>query len=229
MQIVDLTLELSDGLKTYASHPALEIKDASTFASSRGRYIPPCNGFASKWLGLSDHSGTHIDAPSHFVENGDSIDQIPVEKLMGTAIMLDCSHKKPDELVTAYMLEEAEKRQGLYVESEDIVLVRTYEGLWGDDGFFKAKSFSEDAARWFAEKEVAIVGLDLANADESSNMARPVHLTLLSQSILIIENLCNLDQLPIHSRFTFICTPLRLKGATASPIRALALLDTQLI
>lgn len=229
MQIIDLTLELKHGLKTYASHPAIEIQDSATFESTKNRYVPPCSGFSSKFLCLSDHSGTHVDAPNHFVEGGDSVDRIPVTKLMGSALMLDCSQKHPSELVTAKMLEEAEERQGLFVEAGDIVLVRTYSGTWGDEDFFNAQSFSECAGDWFAEKGVAVIGLDLPNADETHNMARPVHMTLLPKNIYIIENLCSLDKLPKHSRFTFFATPLRIKDATASPIRALAILDAQLI
>ncbi|MCG2991004.1 hypothetical protein KZ294_25980, partial [Escherichia coli] len=73
------------------------------------------------------------------------------------------------------------------------------------------------------------VGLDLPNAHMKSNIESNVHQLLLSNEIYIVENLINLDQLPKHSRFLFFGIPLKLKNATASPIRALSILNSQLI
>lgn len=230
MHYVDLTLEIRDGLQTYKSHPPIKIEDSATFENTKHLYVPPCCGFGSKKMELSDHAGTHIDAPNHFIKNGQSVDEIPIENILGSAIMLDCSHmKKHHETVTADMLERAEREQGLYVEKGDIVFVRTYTGTWGDEEFWNARSFAACAGEWFARKEVSVIGLDLANADEQENMGRPVHMALLSRNIYIIENLIHLDKLPRHDRFTFMTAPLKLKGATASPIRALAFIDKQFI
>jgi arylformamidase len=230
MKIIDLTLELHDGLITYAGHPPIQIKEQSTFESSKKRYIHPCEGFESRLISFSDHSGTHVDAPLHFIKGGDSAENIPVEKMFGEALILDVSNlKRPDEPVTKELLEEAEQKQGVYVEKDDIVLIRIWSKKWGDEGFFEALALDESAGKWLADKKVRVVGLDLPNVDVNHNMHRGVHLDLLGNHIYIVENLINLDQLPNHSRFMFFALPLKLKNATASPVRAVAVLDAQLI
>jgi kynurenine formamidase len=230
MNYIDLTLELYDGLTTYKSHPPISIKPSATFETTGHRYEPPCLGFRSSMIAFSDHSGTHVDAPSHFLQDGASAEALDVRKLLGSALVLDVTPwKKPDEPVTAEMLKEAEKKQGLYVEEGDIVLIRTWTGQWGDEGFFEAKALDASAGKWLAERNIYVVGLDLPNIDVHDNMKREVHLELLAKDILIVENLVNLDKVPTHSRFIFMGMPLKLRGATASPIRALAILDAQFI
>lgn len=230
MNYIDLTLELHDGLVTYQSHPPISIKPSSTFESSGHRYIPPCIGFQSSMIAFSDHSGTHVDAPSHFLKDGGSVESMDIRKLLGNGLLLDVTPwKNPDEPVTAEMLKEAERTQGLYVEKGDIVLIRTWKGQWGEEGFFEAKALDASAGHWLAEKEIHVVGLDLPNIDIHDNMKREVHLALLSKEICIVENLVNLDKVPKHSRFIFMGMPLKLRGATASPIRALVILDAQFI
>ncbi len=230
MRLIDLTLELYDGIQTYRSHPPIAIKEQSTFLSSGERYIEPCEGFESRMISFPDHSGTHVDAPLHFIRNGASTEKMQIEKLLGSALLLDVSNmKRPDEPVTKEMLEQAERDQGLYVEEGDIVLVRTWKGEWGAEGFFDAEAFASCAGKWLAEKKINVIGLDLPNIDQNSNMKREVHMELLAQNIYIVENLVHLDQVPTHSRFVFMGMPLKLRDATASPIRALVVLDAQFI
>lgn len=230
MKLIDLTLELKDGMQTFPGHPALSIKVQSSFENSKERYLPPCNGFESRFISFSDHSGTHVDAPLHFIANGQSVTDMDIYKLMGTALLLDVSElKRPEEAVTKDILEEAERKQGVYVEKEDIVLIKTWKKGWGEAGFFEAKALSACAGEWLSNKQVNVVGIDLPNIDVNENMRRDVHMNLLSKNIYIVENLVNLELVPRTSRFIFIGIPLKLSNATASPIRALAMLDAQII
>lgn len=223
MKIVDLTLEIFDGLVSYTSHPPIVIQPESTFDNSGHRYTAPCEGFESRFLRMSDHSGTHIDAPIHFIRGGESTAEMDLTKTYGQAVLLDVSSvKAPDEPVTADMLTKAEQRQGIKVQPDDIVLVRTRTAQWGEDGFFTEHAFATCAGDWLLERQVKCIGLDLANIDVHDNMKREVHLKLLSAPIYIVENLVNLEQLPLHERFTFMALPLKLKNATASPVRAVA-------
>lgn len=230
MKIIDLTLELYDGLATNKDQSAVDIKKQHFFESVKDTYNSQCRGFESRVISFSDHSGTHVDAPSHFIENGASIEQINVEKMFGDSLILDVSMlKEPHEPITKNLLEEAERRQGVYVEKDDIVLIRTWKKKWGEEGFFEAQALDESSAKWFVEKQIHVVGLDLPNADMSYNLENGIHQQLLSNEIYIVENLVNLDKLPKHSRFLFFGLPLKLKNATASPIRALSILNSQII
>ncbi|MEY9973323.1 arylformamidase [Lysinibacillus sp. RC46] len=226
MKIIDLTLEIYDGLVSYTSHPPIAIQEESTFENSGHRYVAPCEGFESRFLRMSDHSGTHIDAPIHFIRGGESTAEMDLTKTYGEAVLLDVSSfKDPYEPVTAEMLKNAEQRQGITVQRGDIVLVRTRTANWGEGDFFAEYAFATCAGDWLLEKQVKCIGLDLANIDVHDSMKREVHLKLLSVPIYIVENLVNLEQLPLSGRFTFMALPLKLKNSTASPVRAIAFIE----
>ncbi|BDG59840.1 cyclase family protein [Caldinitratiruptor microaerophilus] len=221
MQIIDLSLLIRDGLQSYPSHPPIRIAPHNTFEETAPRYTPPCQGFSSKMISISDHGGTHVDAPVHFVPGGASITDQPLGRHMGPGVLLDVSSKPASQPVTGAMLEQAERAAGVRVGEGDIVLIRCWPGQWGDPGFLEAAALAADAADWLLARKVRAVGLDLGNVDTGRDMARPVHMKLLPAGMPVYENLCNLDKLP--PRFFFIGLPLRLEGATASPVRAVAL------
>lgn len=226
MKIIDLTLELYNGLRSFESHPPVKIEEQSTFATSKHRYEPPCNGFESRLITFSDHSGTHIDAPLHFIEGGQAANEMSLENTCGEAVLLDVSDlKSNDEPVTGDMLEKAEKTQNITVEENDIVLVKTHKLTWGKEGFHDIKTFHISAGEWLNLKKIKLVGIDLPNIDINENMKREVHLKLLGNNIYIVENLVNMDQLPKNKRFYFQALPLKLKNATASPVRAVAFIE----
>ncbi|SEN57105.1 Kynurenine formamidase [Paenisporosarcina quisquiliarum] len=226
MKLIDLSLEIYDGLRSYTSHPPISIAEESTFENSGHRYVAPCEGFESRMLKMSDHSGTHIDAPLHFMSNGESTSEMDLSQAYGKALLLDVSdYKDPFQAVTREMLEEAEKRQGITVQPNDIVLTRTRKLAWGEGSFYEEHAFAPCAGDWLLEKQVKCVGLDLANIDIHENMMREVHLKLLSVPVYIVENLVNLHQLPLNEHFTFMALPLKLKNATASPVRAVAFIE----
>ncbi|NEU30900.1 cyclase family protein [bacterium LRH843] len=225
MKIIDLTLTLYDGLISYKTHPAVQIKEQSTFEDSKDRYHPPCEGFESRVLHFSDHSGTHIDAPLHFIREGESTAEMKLTNTIGEAVLLDVSGlKEPTEPVTSDMLDKAQQLQNLYVQKEDILLVKTRNGSWGDASFFEELAFDKSAAQWIVEKMVKLVGLDLPNIDIHDNVQRDVHMDVLGNDIYIVENLVNLGSLPKAERFQFFALPLKLKDSTASPVRAIAIL-----
>jgi len=182
----------------------------------------PCKGYASKLMMISDHIGTHLDAPLHFIEGGKSIDEVRLENTLGDAILIDVSDKPVDQPVEIRMLENKLSKTKDEIKEGDIVLLRVWPGEWNSSGFFQAAGISLAASKWLADKKIKCVGLNLANADTVSDMQRPCHMELLGRGVGIIENLVNLDKLT-KTRFFFIGLPLNIIGLTASPIRAIAL------
>ncbi|MDQ0879235.1 cyclase family protein [Peribacillus sp. V2I11] len=202
MKIIDLTLELYDGLVTNNDLPAIGIKDEPL--EHKGKYDSLPKGYRSKLISFYDHSGTHVDVASHYSENGESVDTINLKNMFGDALILDVSMlKATHEPVTKDLLEEAELRQGVYVEKDDIVLIRTWGKSWGEEGFFEAQALDDSVAQWLIEKQIHIVGLDLPNADLNQDSESRFHQKLLNNDIYIVENLVNLEKLPKHSRFLF--------------------------
>ncbi|MFC7393055.1 cyclase family protein [Scopulibacillus cellulosilyticus] len=222
MKIVDLSVLLYDGLTSFPSHPKVVMMDFETQENSRARYIAPCEGFNSKVFMMSDHGGTHMDAPYHFFKNGLTIEEIPLDATMGEAVLIDLSDKSPNQPVTREMVEAKIEENDLIVNEGDIAFFRCWPGEWQEEGYFDCKSLDGTVGDWVIDNKIKAIGLDLPNADINENMRRDIHLKLLSRNILIMENIVHLDKLT-KNRFYFMGTPLNLKGMTGSPIRALAI------
>ena len=221
MKIIDLTVQLYEGLQSFPAHPKVTIIDFVTHSFSASRYLPPAKGFASKMILMSDHSGTHLDAPFHFVEDGKTIDEVDLDTTFGEAVLIDISAKPVEQPITVDILKKRLKETGEDIKKGDIVIIRAWPGEWNEPGFHQAAGLDEEAAKWLSSKGIKSVGLDLANADTTSDMRRPAHMELLGKDIGIMENIANLDQLS-KTRFFFMGIPLKVKGLTGSPIRAVA-------
>jgi len=226
MRIIDLTLELRDNMSTHPAHARCVVVEFATHAGTAPRFKPPCQGFASKILMFSDHIGTHVDSPFHFIPTAGTIEAVPLDRLVGPAICLDVSGKSPGEPITPAMLEEAEKRAGATVQSGDILLVRAWPGRHTDDGFLQCAGLNRESAEWAATRGIKALGCDLASPDDPRDLTRPVHMVLLGQGILIMEHIAHLETLPAP-RFKFVGAPLRIRGATGSPIRAMAIFEEE--
>ncbi len=224
MKIIDLSHRLYDGLQTHSSHPRAVISDFVTHAFTAPRYLPPCQGFATKQLLISDHAGTHVDAPTHFHPQGRSIDQEELDKYLGPAVLLDVSHKPLRRPVDLELVRECLARDGLEIRPGDIVLIRAWSGTWSDADFHQCAGLAIDAAQWLVEQGAKAIGIDLGNIEDNADMTRRVHVYLLSQEVPIYENLANLGQVGAK-RFTFLGLPLSLGQCTGSPVRAAALLE----
>lgn len=223
MKIIDLSHRIYDGLTTHPSHPRIVINDFVGHAFTAPRYLPPCKGFATKQLLISDHAGTHVDAPTHFHAQSESIDQQDLNKFFGEAILLDVSSKEMRQPVDLELVRKTLEKDDLEVHTGDIVLIRAWEGRWNDPDFHHVNGLAIDSARWLMAQGMKAVGIDLGNIEDNGDMTRCVHMFLLGEKVPIYENLANLDALPVK-RFLFAGFPLFLKGCTGSPVRAAALI-----
>lgn len=179
-------------------------------------------------LTMSEHTGTHADAPCHFIPDGKTLDQLPVDNLAGRAVTLSFPDLAPGAAVTAEMLEEASKAAGVMIAPGDIVLLRFgWDRLWalGREGRgFTAgwPGLAGSGARLLADRGVKAVGCDVVAIDASGAAQNPAHYELLGRGVLIIENLTNLDRLTAES--LFLALPLKIGGGTGSPVRAVGLI-----
>jgi arylformamidase len=167
-------------------------------------------------LTLSAHSGTHIDAPAHFLEMGKTIDQYPPENFILPAHVIhveDTESIKPDSL------------EGLRIERGDALLFKTINSTKGlsRSGLFSEKFvyMSVEAAEFCVKLGAGLVGIDYVSIDCYRGDEAPVHRKLLKNGILILEGI-NLKDVP-SGDYTLLCPPLKMKGAEASPVRALLL------
>ncbi len=193
--------------------------------------------FSRAWY-LSEHCGTHVDAPLHFNPVGSPVDQIPLENLFGDAILLNFAHKRAGEDVTPEEVETAIHVAGVSPGAARIVLIRSDRSkLWGQPEYQRdVINMTPEATEWLLQRGIRVVGCDMcvwevdrrerlgAEGIKGSGAERfPAHALMRRYDFGIIENLTNLDQITVPL-FTFIGFPLRLVGGSASPIRATAIL-----
>ena len=198
-KIHDLGRIISNGSLVYPGDPEPRLEPFSTIDS---------DGVNVTRITLGSHTGTHVDAQSHFLAKGNRVDNEPLEKFVGEALVIDASHK-PGEGITRQDLENHK------VNANDIVLLYTGTG----DRSSRFTYLEVSAAEWIVEHGVKCVGIDTLSLEKYGRKEAPVHKMLLGNSIGIVENLANLEQF-VNRRLFFVCLPLPLGGADGSPARA---------
>lgn len=166
-----------------------------------------------------------MEAPSYLVKGGKAISDFGPEVFLRDAVLLDLSHKKPRELIDDEDLEAAEEGAGLAVREGEFVILHTgFATLHKHRNRLAAHpALSENGAQYLEFKRVAGVGVDTPNLDHQTGKDLPAHSTLMRKGALVLENLCNLENVG-ESRFRLIALPLKVKAAV-SPVRAVAVLD----
>jgi arylformamidase len=197
LKIHDLTRTISQDMPIYPGDPQPEFYAHATIKDNNANITR---------ITVGSHTGTHVDAPWHFLQEGNSIDREPLDKFIGEAAIIDASDKNS---ITA------EAFSGYEIRSNDIVLIYTGTG----DRLTDFAYLDVSAAEWIVEHEVKGVGIDTASVEKYGKKDAPVHKMLLNRNIGIIENLVNLKQF-VGSRMFFVCMPLPLKGIDGSPARA---------
>jgi kynurenine formamidase len=215
MRFVDLSHPLENGQRSFSPEDLpIQIVAHNGTASV---------GYNITEIHMTTHQGTHIDAPYHLFDEGTTIDQIPLDRLGGPAVLVDFA---PGGILPAHtpitpeMLQpHAEKFQ----PGAKVICRTGWHQRFNTREFFTIPpSFSLEATRWIASRRIALFGMDTP----SPNMDwKAVHQVLLAKDreIVIIESMANLDQIP--ERFTLAAFPLRIQGRDGSPVRAVAMID----
>jgi kynurenine formamidase len=227
MQFVDLSRELHHRTPAHPSHPPVvmavwndhgEVKQAG-----KTRFTSK-----SMTLTLSDHSTTHVDAPCHF--NPDpkaaSIDEVPLENFYTEAICLDLSHVPLKHEISVAEMEEALKASGQQIKKRDTVLIEmgVNKRLWGTPSYLHDfPGLHVDAVHWLADKGILMFGVEAGSPAPEGEPNFKAHMACAERGITHMECLWNLDKLVGKGRFRFIGFPLKIRGGTASPIRAVAI------
>lgn len=245
-RIIDLTMRIEEGMPGLPSHgrtPVLlsgtlnhwEYKNQSRFSPYGGELVSFEN---EQWV-LNGHTGTHMDAVFHANPASEfTIDTMPLERCIGSAILLDCAFaKSPQGEITSDILAEAEQRSADVVGRGDIVVVNTGCGrdLTSPQAYLDDHmGLTQEAGEWLRAIGIRALAIDSPSPETVGNaLTAPVHMNFLRPESLglaedayipIIENVCNLDSIPV-SRFQFIALPLPLRGGSGSPVRAVALVD----
>ncbi|MDA0756682.1 MAG: cyclase family protein [Crenarchaeota archaeon] len=215
MKIIDLTLTISENIPTFPGSPQPNFINWESIEKDR---------YNLELLFLSTHTGTHIDAPYHFVKKGQKIDQIATKRLVIEAVLIKV-RKGSDQAITKDEIQKFEKRYGKIDDGSTVIFDTGWQKNLNKKSYFmKNPGLGVSAAKYLAFKKINLVGIDSPSIDLGKDGKFSVHHILSKNGILIVENLTNLDK--IHSRkFHLIVAPLKLKNATGSPVRAMALVD----
>jgi arylformamidase len=222
-EIVDLGHPLYTGMPCHAAE-VTAFWTVDSFAKTR-RMSQGRMGLQNKMMLLSEHTGTHLDAPSHFDEDGLAVDEIPLEQLILPGHLLDLTHKRPHEAIEPADLLAAEAASGRTIEPGYAVFVRTGQDVnWGTDDFFTERPYvTGEAAQWLVDKGISLFCTDLIAIDNPEEWWEPTHTAFLGGGVPMVQQLNNLGRL-VGRQFTFVVLPLPMKGGTASPVRPVALL-----
>ena len=210
-KIIDLSLTVSQGKRG--------VKFETVKSISNG------DGFNTTDITLYSHALTHMDAPKHFVDESYTMEAMNLERCVGTAIVIDVSHKAPNSLINVADLAPYADR----IHAQSRLLLRTDWDSHADKDDYRTHfpRISLELAQWFVEKNIWLVGVESPSvaslAPENRAELTDVHQTLLRAEIVIVESLCNLRLLP--DEVYFIALPLKLDKLDGSPVRPIAIID----
>jgi len=202
-----------------------------------GGYYYRANKFSSP-----EHGGTHIDAPAHFAKDGHTVDAIPLEQLVGEAVVIDVTRQcqaDRDHRISIEDLREWEKSHG-EIPKRAIVLLRTgFAKYWPDrKGYLGTDErgpqaiaqlhfpgLDPQAAAWLVgERDIKAVGLDTASIDYGQSTRFETHVELMTHDVPAFENLANLERLP-PTGITVVALPMKIGGGSGGPLRAIAIIE----
>jgi kynurenine formamidase len=222
MEVIDLSQTIHNKIQIYPGDPTPSI---NRFLTHEKDY---CH---VDLLKLGSHTGTHIDAPYHFLKKGEKINEIPVRRFVGKGVLIDVSGKSDREVIETQDIEPYRT----IIEKGNFVLFKTgWDQYFGTSRYFQHPFLKPDSAKLLLKLGVSLVGIDAMNIDPTyrdlpdfdpsaegikENYGYPVHDILLGNNILIVENLCSLDKIrQVTGFYSFL--PLKVKDSDGSPIRA---------
>ena len=215
MKVIDLTLTISEEIPTFPGSPQPNFINWETLEK---------DGYNLELLFLSSHTGTHIDAPYHFLKKGQKIHQIVTRRLVTEAILIKI-RKVANQSITKDDIQKFERKYGKIDDGSTVIFHTGWQkNLKKESYFLRNPGLAVSAAKYLASKKINLVGIDSPSIDLGKDSKFSVHHILAKSGILIVENLTNLEKIN-SEMFHLIVAPLKLKNATGSPVRAMALTD----
>lgn len=229
MDIVDLSREIFHRTQTHPSHPPVVM---TVWNDHDEKKRAGTTVFSSKamYLSMSDHAGTHVDAPVHFDPRpgAQSVDEMPLEKFYTSGFCIDLSHVPLKTAATLEDVQAAVAKSGQAIRPGDTVLVwmATNERLLGTPGYLHDfPGLSLPAIHWLADQGIGMFGVEAISPAPEGEPNFQAHMACAERGITHMECLANLQALIGRGRFRFIGFPLKIRGGTASPIRAVAIFE----
>ena len=232
-RVVDLTHPFDAETIYWPTEEGFRLIEGTAGVTPRGYY------YAANRFAAAEHGGTHVDAPIHFYADRQTVDQIPLNRLMGDGVVIDVTaacNEDPDYQIGVDDLRRWETEHGRQLV-DVVVLLRTgFSRHWGDrlkylgtdkkgdEGVANLHfpGLHPDAARWLVEhRAIKSIGIDTPSIDHGQSRQFGSHVTLFEHNVPAFENVAHLDQLPTHG-FQVIALPTKIAGGTGAPLRIIA-------
>ena len=250
-KIIDLSVTILNNPKGSFIQSEIEYMSHAESAKARGKALnlpegifPGNKGAAEEIAHISTHAGTHLDAPWHFAEISEgkpakTIDEIPLEWCYGDGVVLDFTHKKAGELISAEDIQKALDKIDYQLKPFDIVLIRTDASKhYGEPGYETMHpGMGRESTLWLIEQGIKVMGIDAWGWDRPFNVMMQehksgikgtffaAHFLMKEKEYLHLENLANLDRIPKPHGFKVAIFPVKIKGASSGWVRAVAMSD----
>lgn len=206
---MDLSHNLENATVVYPGDPKPIITVATTIEKE---------GYNLSNVQIGSQSGSHVDAPYHFLNEGKTIDQMNLRFFMGNALVIDMSGKGEEEEISLGDIQQYEEQ----LSAIDIVLFRTdWYRYMGEEKFFHHPYLSREAGEYLLAHGILTIASDVINIDRTGGSEFPIHDMYANASGLIAENLAHFDEIDFQTPFV-IFLPLKLSGVDGSPVRAVA-------
>lgn len=215
VRVVDLSHSINAQTQVYPGDPEPKLAVHSTIAK---------DGFNLLSLQMGSQTGTHVDAPYHFDESTERIDQLPLERFMGRGVMLRATGLTPRSEITWELIQADAQQLG----AGDVALIHTgWSKHFGTKEYFNHPFLSAEACQQLLERGVLVFGIDAINIDETPDennpgVGFPCHHLIAKRAGVISENLCNFEEINFPNPLISLL-PLKLEGADGAPIRAVAI------
>jgi arylformamidase len=203
-RIYDISVPIRSGGLVYPGNPEIDISLQQAVAKGAGANVSAIH--------FGSHTGTHADAARHFFDDGQTVDKIPLERLIGPAVLLSFG----DDVLAV----GAAELRAHDIKGQTRVLLRTR-----NSAFLSRKEFvkdytylAPDGAQYLVDQGVELVGIDYLSIEQFHSGHHRTHRTLLERSVVIVEGL-DLS-VPPPGEYQFICLPLRIEGCDGAPARA---------
>ena len=216
-EVIDLTYPIEEGMLTFSApwHPTVEITQIGHHKSE---------GRETRRITLGSHTGTHIDAPLHFMKDTYSIDEVPLERLIGDVAIIDFTKLRENEAVTVNHLEN------VAILTDKIIFNFGWGKYWNSRKFYcDYPFFSEEAAQYLVQKGVKLVAMDTPSPDDSrvaldgkllgTDKDSPIHKIFLGNGVLLVEYLANLDKVTDYNGWVISAMPIKIKAGDGAPAR----------
>jgi len=224
---IDLSYDFSDKTIYWVESDGFKKETVAEGPTDKGYY------YSAYKFCAPEHGGTHIDAPRHFADGRQTVDELPLTQLIGAAYKIDVSPKAAlnrDYLISVEDITDWEKQNGAIPEGSIVLFQTGYGKFWGDrkqymgmEGDVKHfPGLGKEAAQWLIQnRKIKAVGIDTASIDFGASQTFDTHVALMTQNVPAFENVANLEKIPAKGA-NIIALPMKIKGGSGAPLRIVA-------